>query len=137
MGSYLRPTGLEAALAALAAAPRAILAGGTDFYPARVGRPVEDDVLDITALPDLRRIEETGSGWRIPALATWTDLIEAKLPPLLLAPDAAGPLAALDEPATAAAMAEAMLGWRLAHENRLFSDLQATPAGPKTWRVLR
>ena len=82
MASYLRPIALDAALAALALAPRTILAGGTDFYPARVGGPVVDDVLDITALPGLRRIEETESGWRIPALATWTDLVEAKLPPL-------------------------------------------------------
>jgi arylsulfatase A-like enzyme len=58
----------------------------------------------------------------------------ADLPPLLLAPDAPGPLAGLGEPARAAAMAEAMLAWRLGHENRLFSDLQATPSGLKRWR---
>src|SRR5688572_33063101 len=50
MGSYLRPTELGDVLAALAR-PRAILAGGTDFYPARVGRTMDEDVLDITALP--------------------------------------------------------------------------------------
>ncbi|HTO83904.1 MAG TPA: FAD binding domain-containing protein [Methylomirabilota bacterium] len=82
MGSYLRPTELPDALAALAAGPRVILAGGTDYYPARVGRPLDDDVLDITALPDLRRIADAGSHWRIPALATWTDLLETPLPPL-------------------------------------------------------
>ena len=82
MASYLRPTQLKEALAALAAGPRVILAGGTDFYPARVGRPLDDDVLDITALPDLRRISETSSSWRIPALATWTDVIGHPLPAL-------------------------------------------------------
>ena len=81
MASYLRPTGLDAALDALAAGPRIVLAGGTDYFPARVGKPLDDDILDITALPDLRRIEETAEGWRIPALATWTDLVEARLPP--------------------------------------------------------
>jgi CO/xanthine dehydrogenase FAD-binding subunit len=82
MGSYLRPTDLTEALAALAAGPRVILAGGTDYYPARVGQPLDDDLLDITALPDLRRIADEGAHWRIPALATWTDLLEAPLPPL-------------------------------------------------------
>jgi CO/xanthine dehydrogenase FAD-binding subunit len=81
-GSYLRPQRLDEALAALAEAPRMIVAGGTDYYPARVGKPLDDDVLDITALPDLRRIADMGAAWRIPALATWTDLIEADLPPL-------------------------------------------------------
>jgi CO/xanthine dehydrogenase FAD-binding subunit len=82
VGSYLRPTELKEALAALAAGPRVILAGGTDYYPARVGQPLDDDLLDITALPDLRRIADAGAHWRIPALATWTDLLETKLPPL-------------------------------------------------------
>src|SRR5215813_7731557 len=82
MGSYLRPAELAEALAALAAGPRVILAGGTDYYPARVGQPLDDDLLDITALPDLRRIADEGAHWRIPALATWTDLLETPLPPL-------------------------------------------------------
>jgi CO/xanthine dehydrogenase FAD-binding subunit len=82
MGSYLRPTSLADALAALAAGPRQLLAGGTDYYPARVGRPPEDDLLDITAIPALAGITETPSGWRIGAAATWTDVIEAPLPPL-------------------------------------------------------
>jgi CO/xanthine dehydrogenase FAD-binding subunit len=82
VGSYLRPTELKEALAALAASPRIILAGGTDYYPARVGQPLDDDLLDITALPELRRIADEGAHWRIPALATWTDLLETPLPPL-------------------------------------------------------
>jgi CO/xanthine dehydrogenase FAD-binding subunit len=82
VGSYLRPTELKEALAALAAGPRIILAGGTDYYPARVGQPLDDDLLDITALADLWRIRDEGEHWRIPALATWTDLLETPLPPL-------------------------------------------------------
>ena len=58
----------------------------------------------------------------------------ADLPPLLLEPGAPGPLVPLDDPPRAAAMAEAMLAWRLAHENPLFSDLQATPSGLRRWR---
>ena len=40
------------------------------------------DVLDITAIPGLRRIEEADGHWRIGALVTWTDVIRAGLPPL-------------------------------------------------------
>ena len=81
MPDYLRPTALDDALAALSGRRLTVLAGGTDFYPARVGRPLDDAVLDITALEDLRAIEEGAGHWRIPALATWTDLIDAPLPP--------------------------------------------------------
>ncbi len=81
MGSYLRPAELREALAALAAGPRIILAGGTDYYPARVGQPLDDDLLDITALPALRHIADDGAHWCIPALCTWTDLLETPLPP--------------------------------------------------------
>ena len=50
MPDYLRPTALDDALAALHSRPLTVLAGGTDFYPARVGVPLDDDVLDITAV---------------------------------------------------------------------------------------
>jgi CO/xanthine dehydrogenase FAD-binding subunit len=80
MGSYLRPVELDEALTALAARPRVVLAGGTDYYPARVGRPVDDDVLDITGLSSLQAIAQRDGFWRIPALATWSDVIAADLP---------------------------------------------------------
>jgi CO/xanthine dehydrogenase FAD-binding subunit len=82
MVDYLRPTRMDDALAALAAGPRVVLAGGTDFFPARVGFAVKEDVLDITALPGLRAIAEEDGRWRIPALATWSDLLALPLPPL-------------------------------------------------------
>ena len=81
MGSYLRPTELNDALGALGAGPRAILAGGTDFYPARVGRAIDEDILDITALAALRGIEDRGDHWRIGALVTWSEVMTAALPP--------------------------------------------------------
>ena len=37
MGSYQRPTDLDQGLQALAAGNLTIIAGGTDYYPARVG----------------------------------------------------------------------------------------------------
>ena len=81
MASYVRPTSLDEALTALAARPRVLLAGGTDIYPPRVGRPVDDDILDVTALPELRTITTSPDGIRIPALATWMDLVRHDLPP--------------------------------------------------------
>lgn len=81
MGVYLRPDRIDDALGALAERSWTLLAGGTDVYPARVGRFVDDDVLDITALPDLRTISVVDGFFRIPALATWTDVVRAELPP--------------------------------------------------------
>jgi CO/xanthine dehydrogenase FAD-binding subunit len=82
MGSYLRPTSLPEALAALAARPVLPLAGGTDYYPTRLGRQPEDDLLDLTGIDALRGVREAADAWRIGATTTWTDLIEAPLPPL-------------------------------------------------------
>lgn len=80
MAGYLRPGELGAALAALDAVPHAIVAGGTDYYPARVGRPLDDDVLDITGIAALRGIDEHADHFRIGALATWSELIATALP---------------------------------------------------------
>jgi CO/xanthine dehydrogenase FAD-binding subunit len=87
MASYLRPTSLAEALDHLSAAnqnaPRpVILAGGTDFFPARVGRAVDDDILDLTGIADLRGIAASDEGWRIGATTTWSELATADLPPL-------------------------------------------------------
>ncbi|MFN4018092.1 MAG: FAD binding domain-containing protein [Reyranella sp.] len=81
MGDYLRPRGLEEALQALSR-PLTVLAGGTDFYPARVGRAVTEDVLDITGIAALRGISETSAGWRLGATTSWSELVEADLPPM-------------------------------------------------------
>ncbi|OFX01449.1 MAG: xanthine dehydrogenase, partial [Alphaproteobacteria bacterium RIFCSPHIGHO2_12_FULL_66_14] len=64
------------------ARPHTVLAGGTDFYPARVGRAIEEDVLDISAIPILRGISGISTGWRLGATTTWSELLEADLPPL-------------------------------------------------------
>src|SRR5262249_17852975 len=82
MGLYLRPHTIDEAIMALASSGLTVLAGGTDFYPLRVGRPLDDDVLDITAIDSLRAIREADGHWRLGATATWRDVIEAALPPL-------------------------------------------------------
>src|SRR5229473_2785769 len=81
MGAYLRPSRLEDALTALAR-PHVVLAGGTDFYPARVGRAIDEDVLDIGGIAVLRGILADAAGWRLGATTTWSELLETELPPL-------------------------------------------------------
>ena len=80
MASYVRPRSIDEALRARGESVCTILAGGTDFYPARVGRVVDEDILDLTAVAELRGIRDEGTAFRIGALTTWTDIIEARLP---------------------------------------------------------
>lgn len=82
MSGYLRPATLGEAVAALCTGGATVLAGGTDLYPARVGRAIDETLLDISGLAELRGIGPTEGGWRFGALATWRDVIAADLPPL-------------------------------------------------------
>ena len=82
MAIYLRPSSQTEALAALAQRRLIVLAGGTDYYPSRVGKPLADDILDISAIAALRGIREETDHWRIGATTTWRDLYAAALPPL-------------------------------------------------------
>ena len=79
MGLYLRPGTVQEALEALAARPLTILAGATDFYPARGETPPDTDILDITALGG--PITRDDTHWHIPAATTWSALIATPLPP--------------------------------------------------------
>jgi len=82
--AYARPLSLAAALEALdpAAAPLpVVLAGGTDYFPARVGKPPDQNLLDITAIPEMQGITEEDDAWRIGATTRWSDIISADLPP--------------------------------------------------------
>ena len=81
MADYLRPTSLDDALQALAR-PWTVLAGGTDFYPARVGRAIDENVLDIGGIDALRGITAGPNGWRLGATTTWSELLDADLPSL-------------------------------------------------------
>ncbi len=79
------PSRLEEALAWVAQAACLPLAGGTDIYPARVGRVIERPLLDLSRLEALRGVAEwvdaEGGRWlRIGALETWSALRRAALP---------------------------------------------------------
>lgn len=85
--AFLRPARLDEALGALAGGgpggtPWVVVAGATDHYPARVGRAPVEDVLDVTSIDGLRGVVAVDGGWRIGALTTWTELVEADLPAL-------------------------------------------------------
>lgn len=78
--NYARPTVLNEALAILASGPKTILAGGTDLYPATTRQFLDCEVLDITAIEELRGIDVTTDGIRIGATTRWSDIIAADLP---------------------------------------------------------
>jgi CO/xanthine dehydrogenase FAD-binding subunit len=86
---FERPASVAEAARRLAAGPCAVLAGGTDLYPAHVGRKVALPLVDITGIAELRGIRRDDAGWTIGATTTWSDVARAELPPLFAALKAA------------------------------------------------
>ncbi len=86
---FERPASIAQATRLLAARPWAVLAGGTDLYPAHVGRALALPVLDISGIAELRGVRRDASGWTIGATTTWSDVARAELPPLFAALQAA------------------------------------------------
>ena len=86
MAAYFRPSTLAEALAIRARQPVTVLAGGTDVYPARASRVGwgdmrRDDILDISALRELKGIVEEPGRLRMGALTTWDEMRRAALQP--------------------------------------------------------
>jgi len=79
---FERPRSIAEAARLLASGPWSVLAGGTDLYPAHVGRRIAAPLLDITAVAGLRGIRRDERFWTIGATTTWTDVLRAELPPL-------------------------------------------------------
>ncbi|MBS0444966.1 MAG: FAD binding domain-containing protein [Proteobacteria bacterium] len=79
---YERPASLDAALRLLDRGPWQLLAGGTDVYPAHVGKPVAAPLLDLTGIAALRGIRRDDRGHWFGATTTWTDVLDADLPPV-------------------------------------------------------
>lgn len=77
---YVRTSTLEDALTALADGDRLVLCGGTDVYPAHAGRRLARDVVDISAIDELRGIEVAAGQVRIGAGTTWSEIASADLP---------------------------------------------------------
>ncbi len=78
---FARPTALDEAASLLAEQPWCVLAGGTDLYPAHVDKPLTGPVMDISGIAPLRSVVSDEAGWRLGALASWSDLLRADLPP--------------------------------------------------------
>ncbi len=78
---YVRPETMREAVGAMAGGSSLVLAGGTDVYPAYVGRPLGPDIVDVSNLREMRGISEEGGYHRIGAATTWTDIVRADLPP--------------------------------------------------------
>src|SRR5436305_7286841 len=78
---FERPQSIAEAARLLASGPWAVLAGGTDLYPAHGGGRIAAPLLDITAIAGLRGIRRDDQGWTIGATTTWSDVIRAELPP--------------------------------------------------------
>jgi CO/xanthine dehydrogenase FAD-binding subunit len=57
------------------------LGGGTDVYPAHVGRPLSRPIVDLSRVEGLRGITHTADAFRLGAATTWTDIVRAELPP--------------------------------------------------------
>lgn len=79
--AYAQPQTLRDAVAALAGRNALILSGGTDIFPAHVGKPLPADIVDVSNLPELRGIAEEGDHYRIGGATRWTDILNANLPP--------------------------------------------------------
>lgn len=81
MHRYHSPTDLTRAFDLMDQGPVALIAGGTDWFPARGDTPVQSDMVDVTGLPGFRAISRTAPGWRFGAAVRWADIIRADLPP--------------------------------------------------------
>lgn len=90
MTRYAKPKTVGEALDLLGQQRWRIVSGGTDFYPAQGARPLNDDVLDINSLTELRGITETPEHVVFGARATWTQIAQTALPPAFDALRAAG-----------------------------------------------
>jgi CO/xanthine dehydrogenase FAD-binding subunit len=77
---YLKPKSLNEAVSLLESTGGQILAGGTDFYPALGERLPQGNVVDITAIDEIRGISRQADYIRIGGLTTWTEVIRAPLP---------------------------------------------------------
>jgi CO/xanthine dehydrogenase FAD-binding subunit len=77
---YLKPKTLHEAVSVLASTGGQILAGGTDFYPSLGDSLPRGDVVDISALDEIRGISFEDEFVRIGGLTTWSEVIRTPLP---------------------------------------------------------
>ncbi len=79
---FEQPATVAEALRRMALGTHRPLAGGTDLYPAFVGRAIDTPLMDLTRIDALRGIRGDEHGWWFGATTTWTDVLRAPMPPL-------------------------------------------------------
>lgn len=79
--NYYHPDSLEQALQLYQSQSVSIVAGGTDFYPAKPEGPLTSDLLDVTGIDGFRGISHQDGFYRFGAATRWTDIHRADLPP--------------------------------------------------------
>ncbi len=79
--TYAQPRTLQEAVSALAGRDALILAGGTDIFPAHVGKPLGENIVDVSKVDELRGIREEQDFYRIGGGTRWTEILHDPLPP--------------------------------------------------------
>ncbi len=77
---YISPSDLETALSNLVEYKGKIIAGGTDVFPASGQGARPRNILDVTNIPALRGVSQTGGEIRIGAATTWSEIVRSELP---------------------------------------------------------
>ncbi len=80
MSFFLQPATLAEAVQALAETRGVVLSGGTDFFPARVDRPITETVIDISRVRELKGISIEAERIVIGGRTTWSEIVSAALP---------------------------------------------------------
>lgn len=78
---YDTPATVPEALSALRDGDVKIIAGCTDYFPLQADGRRPATLLDITRVAGLRGVTSQTNGWTIGAATTWSDVINANLPP--------------------------------------------------------
>ncbi len=79
--ALLRPQTLDEVLGLLRDQKPHLIAGGTDFFPAKCPGDSKSPIMDITQVAGLRGIHSTQEEWIFGATTTWSDVAKADLPP--------------------------------------------------------
>lgn len=72
---------LDQALEMISDGTADVLAGGTDYFPARTKGGPLPVIVDVSRVREMQGVTRTAAGWRIGGAATWSQIIKADLPP--------------------------------------------------------
>jgi CO/xanthine dehydrogenase FAD-binding subunit len=114
---FERPSSLKVALNLLSQGFLP-LAGGTDYYPGKVGKPINEPLVDVTGIAALKRFEAANGHLTLGALTTWRECID-----YCARPESAKVLLALSQ------ASREVGGWQIQNRGTLGGNLcNASPA---------